>query len=254
MIRIRFTLALLATLLLASVMVAQIAPDDLILTGVGFGGGWDTEIELADSQLGVGTAGEVTVVNALTGPCPPFCDSVSYTVPPHGTTRIRMSEAFPAYPGLRTVHVSTITEQPLPVVRARIFNGSRPAQSAEVPVFRNPTLAPRSYSVLVFPGLQHANGDYSNLVLQNLDPNLTADVLVEAFDAEGRALGSEIVGVPRETFGPLVLVDVAGALGAAGVDGGSLRVTRRSGSQPLWGVLATVYADGRVAVVSGANP
>lgn len=255
MTRARFaTVAAFTAVLLSSAAVAQIAPDDLIITGAGFGKGWDTEIELADSELGTGTSGSISFASALTGPCPPFCDSTDYTVPPKGTVRLLLSETFPAFAGFLTLHVTTNTEQPLPIVRARVFNGSAPGQSSEIPVFRNPTIAPRDFPVLVFPGLRRGDGVYSNLILQNLDPSVPAEVLVEALGADGSLLGSETVAAPREAFGSVVLVDVAGRFGAARVDGGSVRVTRRSGQQLVWGVLATVYSDGRLAVVPGANP
>jgi hypothetical protein len=252
--RIALTLAAVSAILLASPALAQLAPDDLAITGAGFGNGWDTEIELADSPAGTGTSGSITLRTALAGPCPPICNVVPYAVRPHGTARILMSQAFPAFAGLVTLHVSTDTEQPLPIVRARIFNAAQPGLSADVPVLRNPTLSPRNFSVLVFPGLARAQGTYSNLVLQNFDPSLATDVLVEAFGPDGALLGSETVYLPREPFGAVVLVDVAGRLGAASVDGGSVRVTRQSGQELVWGVLDTIYADGRIAVVAGANP
>jgi len=250
--RHRFAIAALAVFLPSVAVVAQIAPDDLIITGAGWGRGWDTEIELSDSELGSGTSGTISFPSALAGPCPPFCNVAAYAVPPKGTVRVLMSEAFPAFQGLLTLHVTTDTEQPLPIVRARIFNGNQPGQSADVPVFRNPTISPRSFAVLVFPGLRRGDGAYSNLVLQNFD-NIESNALVEAFDADGRPLGSEVVAVYRQAFGPLVLVDVAKRLGAATVDGGSIRVTKQSG-RLLWGVLATIQADQRLSVVPGANP
>jgi hypothetical protein len=252
-IRLRFAIAALIVLLPFSAALAQVAPDDLIITGAGWGRGWDTEIELSDSELGTGTSGAVSFQTATAGPCPPFCNVFQYSVPPKGTVRFLLSEAFPAFTGFLTLHVSTNTEQPLPVVRARVFNGSLAAQSGEIPVFRNPTLAPRRFPVLVFPGLRRGDGVYSNLILQNLDPSLPAEALVEAFDAEGHLIGSEVVTAPREPFGALVLVDVAGRFGASALEGGSVRVTNRS--DPLvWGVLATLSKDGRIAVVAGANP
>ena len=254
MTRTRIGLVLFAALLLASAALAQLAPDDLVITGAGSGGGWDTEILLADSPAGTGTSGTIRIETALEGPCPPICDVVSYGVKSKGTVRILMSQAFPAFGGLVTLHVSTDTEQPLPIVRARIFNGAQPGQSADIPIFRNPTLSPRNFSVLVFPGLARGAGTYSNLVLQNLDPTLPTNVLVEAFGPDGALLGSETVFLPREPFGAVVLVDVAGRLGAGSVDGGSVRVTRQSGQQIVWGVLDTIYADGRLTVVAGANP
>jgi hypothetical protein len=249
----RIVAAALVALLATAVASAQIAPDDLIITGAGWGRGWDTEIELADSEVGTGTSGTVSFQTALTGPCPPFCNAFAYSVPPKGTVRFRLSEAFPAFTGFLTLHVSTTTEQPLPIVRARVFNGAMPAQSGEIPVFRNPTVSPRGFAVLVFPGLRKGAGVYSNLILQNLDPSLPTEALVEAFGADGQLIGSEVVTAPREPFGAVVLVDVAGRFGAAQIEGGSVRVTNRS-DRLLWGVLATLSADGRIAVVAGANP
>jgi hypothetical protein len=250
--RLGLAIAFLASLVFSSPGLAQIPPDDLVITGAGFGHGWDTEIELADSELGVGTAGAIAISTGLAGPCPPICESFEYSVPPKGTTRILLSEAFPFYPTLMTVHVATHTEQPLPVVRARIFNAAAPGMSAEIPVFRNPTTSPRTFPVLVFPGLRRQPGVYSNLILQSFQP-VSGDILIEAFASDGRLLGSEKVTPPSVGTVPLVLVDVAGRLDAAAVDGGQVRVTSPPG-QLAWGVLATVYADGRLAMIPGANP
>jgi hypothetical protein len=166
--------------------------------------------------------------------------------------RILVSEAFSFIQGLLTVHVTTDTEQPLPIVRARIFHGAVPGLSAEIPVFRNPTISPREFSVLVFPGLRRQPGVYSNLILQSFGI-FTAEVLVEAFGPDGQLLGTEIVTTPKFDTVPLVLMDVAGRLGLTEVDGGQVRVTNQSG-RPLWGVLAIVYAEGRLALTEGANP
>jgi hypothetical protein len=252
MTRARLAIAAFATILFSSMVLAQIAPDDLIIAGAGWGRGWDTEIELADSELGTGTAGSVFTATGMAGPCPPVCENVAYSIPPKGTVRIVLSEAFPAFSGILTLHVTTDTERPLPIVRARIFNGALPGQSADIPIFRNPTLSPRPFPVLVFPGLRRQPGIYSNLILQGLG-SIRADALVEAFGPDGRLLGSQVVPLPKFSNEPIVLVDLAGRLGAAQLDGGQVRVTNASG-QILWGVLATVYSDGRLAIIPGANP
>jgi hypothetical protein len=152
---------------------------------------------------------------------------------------------------LLTVHVTTDTEQPLPIVRARIFRDGAPGLSDEIPVFRNPTVDPREYPVLVFPGLRRQPGVYSNLILQSFG-NFTAEVLVEVFGPDGQLLGNEVVTTPRFDTLPLVLMDVAGRLGLTEIDGGQVRVTNQSG-RSLWGVLATVYPD-RLSMIEGANP
>ncbi len=194
----------------------------------------------------------IVTVTGLSGPCPPICESFPYSIPPKGSVRILVSEAFPFIQALLTIHVTTDTEQPLPIVRARVFNGAVPGQSADIPVFRNPTISPRKFSVLAFPGLRRQPGIYSNLILQSFEM-FSTDVLVEAFGPDGRLLGSEVVSTTRFQTEPLVLLDVAGRLGLAEADGGQVRVTNRSGGG-LWGVLATVYSGSRLDVIAGANP
>jgi hypothetical protein len=243
---------LVSIVLFSASALAQVAPDDLVITGAGWGNGWDTEIELADSELGVGTSGSIFTVTGLAGPCPPICESVPYTIPPKGSVRILVSEAFPFIQALMTVRVTTDTEQPLPIVRARVFNGAVPGQSAEIPVFRNPTTSPRTLPVLVFSGLRRQPGVYSNLVLQSFG-TFGGDVLVEVLGPDGQQLGSEVIGMPKIETLPIVLLDVAGRFGLAEVDGGQVRVTSQSG-RGLWGVLATVYVGSRLDVVEGANP
>jgi hypothetical protein len=252
MARSGFAIAVFASLLFSVAALAQVAPDDLVITGAGWGGGWDTEIELADSEMGTGTTGSVWITTGLTGPCPPICENVPYSIPAKGTVRLLVSETFPFVQSLLTVHVTTDTEQPLPIVRARVFNSAVASQSAEIPVFRNPTVSPRSFAVFVFPGLRRQPGVYGNLVLQSKG-GPPAAVLVEAFGPDGKFLGSETVTTTKFLGSPLVLVDVAARLGISQVDGGQVRVTNSSGEM-LWGVLATVYADGRLSVVPGANP
>ena len=247
-----FVILFLASIVLFSApALAQIAPDDLIVTGAGFGNGWDTEIELADSELGVGTGGSLNIRTGLSGPCPPVCEGFAYSIPPKGTVRILLSQAFPFYPHLMSVHVTTDTEQPLPIVRARIFNSAISGMSAEIPVLRNPTMSPRSFPVLVFPGLRRQPGVYSNLILQHFG-TFSPDILVETFGPDGQRLGSETITPPPIETAPSVLVDVAARLGASSVEGGSVRVTSPSGQ--VWGVLATVYANDHLSMIPGANP
>ncbi|MEX1245643.1 MAG: hypothetical protein WEB59_07630 [Thermoanaerobaculia bacterium] len=254
--RVAIVFVVLAAAFLPGATLAQVDPGTLIIAGAGWGGNWDTEIELADSPLGVGTSGGIFKVNSILAPCPPNCDTVAFTVPPGGTVRILVSDFLGEFfQGPQTLRVTTATEQPLPVVRARVFNSLLPCQSAELPVFRESTLAGLDTSVLVFAGLRRQPGVYSNLILQNVGTQGAAEALVEMLAADGALLGSEVVTVPVEdTALALTLVDVAGRLGASQLDGGSIRVTRRSGEGVLWGVLATVYADGRLAVGIGANP
>jgi hypothetical protein len=256
MSRIAVGLAVLAAVLGPDMARAQVDPGTLIIAGAGWAGNWDTEIELADSALGVGTRGVVFKLNPIVAPCPPNCDSMSFDLPPKGTVRVLASDFLgDLFQGPQMLRVTTFTEQPLPVVRARVFNRLRPCQSAELPVLRESSLAALNTSVLVFSGVRRLPGVYSNLILQFIGNPGEAEVLLEAFDANGTFLGSSEVTVPVEiAFQALALVDVAGTLGVSQVDGGQIRVTKRSGEALLWGVLATVYVDGRLSVGTGANP
>ena len=105
-----------------------------------------------------------------------------------------------------------MTEQPLPVVRARVFNRLVPCQSAELPVFRESTLEGLDTSVLVFAGLRRQPGVYSNLILQNVGSPGSAEAFVEVFAPDGTLLGSEDVPIPVEdAFHSLTLIDVGRA-------------------------------------------
>jgi hypothetical protein len=256
MSRVSVVLVILAAALLPVAALAQVDPGTLIIAGAGWGPNWDTEIELADSPLGVGTSGHIFKVNSLLAPCPPNCDATGFTIPPKGTVRILVSEFLGEYfLGPQTLRVTTVTEQPLPVVRARVFNRLVPCQSAELPVFRESTLEGLDTSVLVFSGLRRQPGGYSNLILQNVGSPGNAEAFVEVFAPDGTLLGSEDVTVPVEdAFHSLTLIDVGGRLSTSQADGGSVRVTRRSGDGVLWGVLATISADGRLTVGTGLNP
>ena len=73
--RVAVILVILAGALLPAAALAQVDPGTLIIAGAGWGPNWDTEIELADSPLGVGTSGSIFKINSLLAPCPPNCDS-----------------------------------------------------------------------------------------------------------------------------------------------------------------------------------
>lgn len=256
--RVAIVFVVLAAAFLPGATLAQVDPGTLIIAGAGWTGSWDTEIELSDTWLPGGTSVSVTkFTNILAAvPCPPNCSSISFEIPADGTVRILASDFLSEmFQGPQVLRVTTVTEQPLPVVRARVFNRLRPSQSAELPVFFESTLAALDTRVLVFSGARRLPGVHSNLILQTVGDLGGAEVLLEAFDADGALLGSEVVTVPPEvTFPALTLVDVAARLGATELDGGQIRVTRQSGEAVVWGVLATVYDDGRLAVGIGTNP
>jgi hypothetical protein len=254
----RKLLLIVAILFLCAVAArAQLDPGTLIIAGGGFAGSWDTEIELADSALGVGTQGSIFFPSPILGvPCPPACDSTSFTIPPKGTIRIRASDFIgEIFEGPHMLRVTTVTEQPLPVIHARIVNRVRSAQSAELPVLLESTLVSRNPSTLVFPGARRSPGVYGNLILQGLEDGGVTEVLIEIFSPDGTLLGTRAFTINGEgALRASTFVDVVGLLGVASLDGGQVRVTKTAGTGILWGVLATVYADGPLSVATGANP
>ena len=224
-------------------------------------GDWDTDIELANMNPAVVKGTIFKLAMLPLAPCPPNCATAStpFVLPPNGTLVIRASEflgtGFPTFPGPQIIRVTTDSEAPLPVVHARVLNKSNPSQTAELPVFRESTIQSLDTSVLVFPGATGMPGVHSNLFLEVLGIDKTgASVLVEVFSPEGQLLASGDLNVTNE-FGPgAMIVDVVGALGAPSIDGGQVRVTKTEGDAVIWGVLSTVYDDGRLAVAVGANP
>ena len=179
-----------------------------------------------------------------------------FSLPENGAGRWLASEVLEsALAGPQVLRVATDTDQPLPIARARIFRRSLPCQSADLPVLRESTLRSADTGVLVFPGVRRAPDTRTNLILQTVgDPMENADVTIEAFGADGAALGSMAATVPSEAAFPLTLVDVVALLGGDQVDGGRIVVTRASGSAVVWGVLATYSQDGALTMSGGLNP
>lgn len=254
----RTLIASAVALLVAGWSAAQQDPGTLIIAGGGFAGTWDTEIELANREPGP-VQGVIFIVGLPLGaPCPPNCTSGGFTLPPNGTVRILASDFIgELYTGPQMIRVTTETEAPLPVIRARVFRRDQPSASAELPVAREEALSALGPSALVFPGVRRSPGVYSNLILEAVGSTAfaTAVALVQIFSPEGELLGGKTFPVPTEsTFQALTLVDVAGLLGVPVVEGGQVRVTKLSGPGILWGALSTVHADGRLWVSTGANP
>jgi hypothetical protein len=226
------------TLICASAL-AQQDPGTLIIAGGGFAGPWDTEIELANTQPGPveGTIGIVGL--PLGAPCPPACTETGFLLPPNGMVRLSASSFLGEfYEGPQMIRVTTSAEAPLPVVHARIVNGDRPSQAADLPVVRESTITALGVPVLLFPGAKRRSGVYSNLILETDAPDLneTTEVLVEAFDRQGQRLASArylVAGLqaPRAT----TVVDVLGKLGVASLEAGQIRVTNMANGRTLWG-------------------
>jgi len=249
------TIAIAAAFLLPVVCSAQVDPGNLVVIGAGFVGDWDTEIELADSSLPGGTQGSITKFVVNVQPC--VGCGTTFSLPENGAGTWLASDILEsALAGPQVLRVATLNEQPLPIARARTFRRSLPCQSADLPVLRESTLRAASTGVLVFPGVRRADDTRTNLILQTVgDPVDGADVLIEAFAADGTPLGSMTATVPSEAaFSALTLVDVVALLGGDQVDGGRLVVTRTSGTGLVWGVLATYAQDGALTMSGGLNP
>jgi hypothetical protein len=90
------------------------------------------------------------------------------------------------------------------------------------------------------------------LVLSELSLAAPLTVRVEAYSAEGRLLGAADFGLERGNS--LFIVDVLGTLGIAELASGQVHVTRMEGAGLLWGLLATVTAEGQVFATLGINP
>jgi hypothetical protein len=245
-------------LLVGATALAQQDPDTLIVAGAGFAGSWDTEIELANTQPGTieGTIGIVGL--PLFVPCPPACNGTFFSLPANATLRLTASSFLgEVYEGPQMIRVATAAEAPLPIVHARIVNRDRTSQAADLPVLRESTIAALGVPALVFPGAKRLPGVYSNLILQTDAPDLdgTTEVLVEAFDGEGRRLGSGTCLVAGlQAFRATTLVDVLAWLRVPALERGQIRVTHAVPGRTLWGVLTIVSREEGLSVAAGANP
>jgi hypothetical protein len=248
---------LIGFLLGALAASASLRGEVLIVTGGGFVGAWDTEIDLANvSSEPVDVALFIEGL-PLGAPCPPACNGGGVTVPGHGTRRVLASEFLgETYAGPQMIRVETPQGVPAPVVHARSISDSSQTQFAELPVLRESTLTSLDTSVLVFPGASREDGVYSNLVLQSLGGGfLPTEVMVEVFDAEGHLLGARPLMVSGDAaFHATTVVDVVAFLGVSTLSSGQVRVTRVAGTGTLWGILTTVLRVGALKVNLGVIP
>jgi hypothetical protein len=243
-----------AVALVPGVSSAQSGQSDLVMIGAGWVGDWDTEIELADSPLAGGAQGSISKFVVTVQPCTDC--GTSFDIPENGAARYLASDILgDSFEGPQLLRVLTFAGGAPPITRARIFRRSLPCQSADLPVLRESTLRAADTGALVFPGLRRDAATRSNLILQIVGTESSADVTIEAFDAGGALLGSTTATVPAEAaFHALTLVDVVALLGGDQVEGGRLVVTRTSGSAVVWGVLATYAQDGALTMSGGLNP
>jgi len=234
---------------------ALAAEDRLVIAGGGVAGRWNTEFKLAnvstepvDATLSIGGL-------PLGVPCPPNCTTESFRIPGGGTILIDATQFIgEMYVGPQIVTVETAGDAPLPIVHARSFSADSACQFAELPVIRESTIKAMDPPVLVFPGVTRGGGSYTNLILESLSDTATS-VEVELRDSEGQILGTATFPVPgRVTGAALTLVDVAAHFGVETIENGQVRVRNLTATGPVWGVLATVGAEGSLEVAIGANP
>jgi len=242
---------------IAAAAAMSLRAETLIIAGAGFGGPWDTEIEMANTE---GDPIDVSLsVRGLPlgAPCPPACNGKTYTVPGNGLLRVLASDFLgDLYAGPQMMRVETATGVPAPVVHARSIGQASTAQFAELPVIRESSLVALDPQVLVLPGASRQTGIHSNVILESIGggfaPTMTR---IELFDAQGQLLGSgDFVVVGDSTIQATMVVDVVGALGVSTLDSGQVRVTKLAGEGVLWGVLATVVGEGSLKISVGANP
>ena len=231
------------------------AEDRLVIAGGGVAGRWNTEFKLAnvstepvDATLSIGGL-------PLGVPCPPNCTTETFRIPGGGTVLVEATDFVgQMYQGPQIVTVETAGGAPLPIVHARSFSSDSTCQFAELPSIRESTIVAMDPPVLVFPGVTRGGGSYTNLILESLADTPTS-VDVELRDSEGQVLGDATFPVPgRVTGAAFTLVDVAAHFGIDAIENGQVRVHNLTASGPVWGVLATVGAEGSLEVAIGANP
>jgi hypothetical protein len=253
------TCALAITMTRARPLNAQAAqPDNLVILGFGQAGTWI-------SQLYLGSAAATDNILQLsglpvfyTGPCPGECPFATIILPGFGAaTYPPTNEPIPGGDGIMTLYIAPEDGVTLPTVRARVINTSQSCQALELPVFRESALVALNPTLLAFPGAQRNAGGHSNLTLGNLLPldgtaRSSITVQIDLHTLDGMTAGATTATV--DSGQTLFLLDVLAQLGAASFDGGELIVRKTSGDGYLWGFLSTVFADGRVAISTGANP
>jgi len=239
----------------AAALPAVLSADSLVIAGAGVAGKWDTEVDIANVSTN-----PIQVTLSIQGPplevpCPPNCPGKTYDLPGKGTITVLASDFLGAlFSGPQMVRVKASEGDPLPVVHARSVNSTSSCSFAELPVVRESSIDAMGASVLVFPGIVHSDGTYSNLILETLG-GAGASVEVELLDSSGTSLGTKTYAIPGEsTSSAFTLVDVAKQFGIDDLPLGQVRATMVGGTGVLWGALSTISADGSVRVTVGANP
>jgi hypothetical protein len=223
--------------------IGSITRERLVIVGAGQIGTWETSLEIANSQgyaqgVWIGGMPEAPVICGI-------CPGRTFGIPANGSEEVAITS------GLGTLYVDPDSVEP-PTVVARVSNLARSSQAIELPVIRMSTLESMDPSTLAFPSAIRSAEGHSNIVLAEVGGSRDIATRIEAFSAEGENLGSLdlFLGAGQSIF----LIDALNQLGVSSLDRGQIRVTKTAGSGLMWGILTTVFDDGRVSVTVGANP
>ncbi len=251
----RPTFALVLSLALAAPAAAPAADrhddDVLVALGAGVTGTWDTEFDFANpddrNSVSVFAGEQPFPFVCVAAPCGIAYAPLART----GTARIVTRPAdFDRFTG--RLFVGAQDAEDLPTVTARVINRARPSQAIELPLFRRSTLIALNPLVLSFPGAQRTPDSHANLFVSEIGLSWEVSILLEVYASSGERLAQEIHVIPRgET---LILQDVLARLGLTELSQGQIRVTRTGGNGVIWGLLATLFDDGRVRVTAGKHP
>lgn len=228
---------------------------------VSFGGNlgnWGTELLLSNPTSQGVTVGLVPVPYVIQG-CPALCPFTGprFVVPPFGTAK---SPALPTSEGVLeqlSTYYFVAQNATSPSIRVRAVNTDFPNLSNGIPVVHLSSLILRDPSVLSFPGATSGAIGHSDLVLAGLllpdlsvGPPVSGEI--EVRDAGGNLLASVPFSV--DSGDVLILSDVVRRLGISDLMDGQIRVLRTSLDGYMWGVLATTYRDGSLAISTGSSP
>ena len=231
--------------------IGRLSEDLLVLVGAGTSGTWGTQLEFANGS-DFPESVFVTPMLGQGGVCAPIIPCFSSAdLPPSGTAAL---SSVISGPGVQTLYVRPTRGLDVPTTRARLVNGVRPNQAVDLPAIRMSTLEHLGPTILAFPSATRSAEGHSNLVVAEVSRgvNRSLAVLVEAFSPGGERLGAAEFDL--SSGGTLFLIDVLQQLGVSELENGQIRVTKTGGSGLMWGLLATVYDDGRVSVSPGLNP
>lgn len=258
------SLAILATALISTYVpagdpVGVSTPDMLVIVGAGYAPPWDTDFVLANGE-GVERLFWVGPSRSSLSGCL-SCPGATVLLSPDGSGRTSGQAVLSSYERSGSTEVTTLNIVPptgsgsaLPTVTARVVNRDRPSQAIELPVVRYSTIEALNPTVLSFPGARRSSVSHSNLFIAEVsrEQGRGLSIQVEAYSPAGDRLGSAAYDLSNGTT--LFLVDVLAKLGVSELDGGQIRVTKTGGTGLMWGLLATVYDEGRVSVSLGVNP